>query len=224
MKEMYYPQRFILYTMAWAGMMLLGLPINTSCAETPATNTAVPALQFEPPPPTTAPAPPMIRHRPSTSGNAPDFQFKDQNGASHFLSDFHGKYILLDFWTEWCRPSREQIPYLKAVYNAFGKRDDFIIISINLDNDTQKAKDFVKKNDMQWMQSYSGDWSEKVDAAQQYAIEFIPAMWLINPKGKIVASELRDEILPIAVAGFLKEPIPVVVQIPSTAPAATQDQ
>ena len=104
------------------------------------------------------------------------------------MSDFRGKYVLLDFWATWCGPCLGELPYLKQVQQKFGGRPDFVIVSLSLDKAIGDLRGFLKKNDLPWTQGYLGDWST-TSVPGAYGVEGIPALFLINPEGKIIESE-----------------------------------
>ena len=124
-----------------------------------------------------------------------DLQLKDFNGQSHRLSEYigKGKWVLIDFWASWCGPCREELPELVKVYKAF-HADGFDVLGISLDDDTQAWQKAVKKMNLSWnhLSDLSG-WDSK--AVEVYKVPGIPTNLLVNPKGKIVASNLTmDEL------------------------------
>jgi beta-lactamase regulating signal transducer with metallopeptidase domain/thiol-disulfide isomerase/thioredoxin/protocatechuate 3,4-dioxygenase beta subunit len=126
------------------------------------------------------------------SGNtdAPEFEASDMAGKKFSLSDYHGKYGLLDFWATWCGPCVAEFPYLKQVHDKFKDRADFAMISLSLDKTVNEPREFLKKNELPWMQGYLGEWSQ-AKVAGQYGVEGIPALFLVGPDGKIIESELE---------------------------------
>jgi len=87
---------------------------------------------------------------------APDFNVKTLDGQPLKLSDFRGKYVLVDFWATWCGPCVAEMPNLKAVYDAHGRDDRFVMISLSLDNDTAAPKHFIAEKGIQWLQGFLG--------------------------------------------------------------------
>src|SRR5690606_2851109 len=75
---------------------------------------------------------------------APDFNMKDRSGNEMELSDFRGKYILLDFWASWCKPCLEDFPHLKNLYSQYHEKG-FEIIQISQDKDLDKWKSAIDK-------------------------------------------------------------------------------
>ncbi len=120
---------------------------------------------------------------------APDFQLPDMDGKQIKLSDFRGKYVLLDFWASWCGPCRQENPNIVAEYNKF-KGKNFTIVGVSLDKDRGSWLKGVKEDKLDWTQlSDLKYWDSEV--ARQYQIQSIPANFLLDPHGKIVAKNLR---------------------------------
>ena len=123
---------------------------------------------------------------------APDFVQMDMHGRNISLSNFRGKYVLLDFWASWCGPCRAEHPYLKKAYAKYHKQ--FTIIGLSLDRleDKNEWLDAIKKDELTWTQlcDFKG-WSNEV--VNQYNLfgKGIPANFLIDPQGHIVAKNLR---------------------------------
>lgn len=122
---------------------------------------------------------------------APDFTQNDVNGVPVKLSQFRGKYVLLDFWASWCGPCRQENPNVVRAYNKF-KDKNFTILSVSLDKSEGRSNwiSAIKNDGLTWTQvSDLKFWSN--EAAQLYSISSIPANFLIDPTGKIIAKDLR---------------------------------
>lgn len=133
---------------------------------------------------------------------APDFTVNTVDGKPLKLSDFRGKYVLLDFWATWCMPCIGEIPNLKTVYEAYGKNERFAMISLSLDDNVAQPRAYSRVNNMQWLQGFLGPWSDAL-AAKLFGVDAIPAIFLIGPDGKIVARDLRGEAIKGAVSHAL---------------------
>lgn len=134
---------------------------------------------------------------------AMDFTQNDTTGKPVKLSDFRGKYVLVDFWASWCKPCRAENPNLLKAYNKF-KDKNFTILGVSLDDaDGRKAwLHAVVKDGMPWTQvSELKGFSSK--AAVDYGVNAIPANFLIGPDGKIVARNLRGDQLEKKLAQIL---------------------
>jgi peroxiredoxin len=126
---------------------------------------------------------------------APDFTQNDPNGKPVRLSDFRGKYLLVDFWASWCGPCRKENPHVVSAYNQY-KDKNFEILGISLDNQGNKQSwlDAIRKDGLTWPQvSDLKGWQNAV--ALQYNVQSIPHNLLLNPQGVIIAKNLRGEKL-----------------------------
>ncbi|MBO0861793.1 MAG: TlpA family protein disulfide reductase [Chloracidobacterium sp.] len=115
----------------------------------------------------------------------PDFQFTDFNGKKRRLSEFRGKYVLIDFWGTWCGPCRRELPYLKAAYRNFQPRGLEIL---GLDTDEPAilphVKAILEKNELTWTQARLESIREVI---QSYRVHSYPSTLLLDPEGKIIS-------------------------------------
>lgn len=131
-----------------------------------------------------------------------DFTQNDEKGNPVSLSSFKGKYVLVDFWASWCGPCRRENPNVVAAYNAF-KEKNFTVLGVSLDQSKESWLQAIKADGLTW--THVSDlqyWSNAV--AQLYRISSIPANMLIDPEGKIIARDLREEALHATLKELLK--------------------
>jgi peroxiredoxin len=133
--------------------------------------------------------------------SAPDFTVKMLDGKDLNLANLRGKFVLLDFWATWCAPCVAEVPNLKAVHDRFSGDPRFVLVSLSLDERLGDAEFFVRRQGLHWLQGFAGPDSPVVSA---YGATAIPATFLINPEGKILARDIRGEATKAAVAEALK--------------------
>jgi thiol-disulfide isomerase/thioredoxin len=134
---------------------------------------------------------------------APDFDVTSLDGRRFKLSDFRGKYVLLDFWATWCVPCLLELPNLIDTYDSYGKDSRFALISLDLDDDPGTPRKFVERHDMGWTHGWLGDWDQD-KISKEYEMQEIPSIWLIGPDGKIIALNLGGPAIKKAVAAALE--------------------
>ncbi len=115
-------------------------------------------------------------------------------GKNIKLSSLKGQYVLVDFWASWCGPCRGESPALVKAYNKYHKKG-FTIYSVSLDNKQDAWKEAIEKDGL-------GDWPHVSDLngwscvpAKQYGVSSIPANFLLDKEGKIIAKDLRGRAL-----------------------------
>lgn len=133
---------------------------------------------------------------------APDITMDDPQGNSFSLSSLRGKYVLVDFWASWCGPCRAENPNVVAAYQKY-KDKNFTILGVSLDQDKDAWLKAIDNDHLDWKQiSDLKFWSSA--AVPLYQIQGIPYNVLIDPNGKIIASELRGPALDAKLAEVLK--------------------
>lgn len=128
---------------------------------------------------------------------APEIAGKDQNDKDVSLSGLKGKVVLLDFWATWCGPCRASLPHVKEVYEKYHDKG-LEVLCVSLDRDEAAWKDYIANSGM-GMENYNHVyergcfWNSK--DAKNYAVNAIPAKFLIDAEGNIIANVSDDEVL-----------------------------
>jgi thiol-disulfide isomerase/thioredoxin len=127
-----------------------------------------------------------------------------QGRKIRFPQDYKGKVVLIDFWAAWCNPCRMEMPNVIKTYEDLHKKG-FEIIGVSLDNEREKFQGYLKDNGkMEWLQLYDGKfWMSEYAAL--YAVNSIPATFLVDKKGIIRFKNVRGDKLREAVTALLAE-------------------
>ena len=128
----------------------------------------------------------------------PAFSVTTMDGKQVSMDDLQGKVVLLDFWATWCEPCREAMPHIRKVAKKF-EGQPLVILSVSLDNDEQKWKEFVGKNEMTWLQYRDGGFTGPI--ATMFGVKSIPHTYTIDADGVLQEEHIGDS----AVEGKLKK-------------------
>ena len=132
---------------------------------------------------------------------APNFSAPSPEGKTISLKESLGKVTIIDFWASWCGPCRAENPNVVALYNEFHPQG-LNIIGVSLDKDAAKWKEAIAKDGLIWPHvSNLKFWEDPI--AKQYNVQSIPATFILDEKGNIVAKDLRGEELRAKVAALL---------------------
>src|SRR6201985_903507 len=133
---------------------------------------------------------------------APMFVSTDTAGNKINLNSYWGKYTLVEFWASWCAPCREESPTLVRLYNEY-KDKGFELLSVSIDKNTTQWKNAIRQDGYIWgnvcdLNGYGGP------VAALYTVTAIPNSFLLDKNGKIIAKNLRGELLEAKLAEFMK--------------------
>ncbi|WP_446743044.1 redoxin domain-containing protein [Silvibacterium acidisoli] len=118
---------------------------------------------------------------------APPFTVTTLDGRQVSLDDLNGKVVLIDFWATWCGPCREALPHIQQIAKKF-QDQPLVVLSVSLDKDDAKWKDFVAKNNMTWLQYRDGEGN----IANAFAVESIPHTFTIDTDGVLQDEHIGD--------------------------------
>ena len=137
----------------------------------------------------------VARKRVIIGNPAPDFVSTDTSGKSIRLSSFRGKYVLLEFWANWCVPCRQQSPHLVDMYKKYSDKG-FTIIQYSVDEkkDEEKWKAAIRKDQLTWTQIADLNGFEN-KVSKLYGVQPIPDNFLIDPSGKIIGRRVEGKEL-----------------------------
>jgi thiol-disulfide isomerase/thioredoxin len=159
---------------------------------------------FPPPPssrtaassPSSAIAPPPVNGAGvidmSEGAQIPDFDFVDFQGRRRQLSDFRGRYLMLDFWGSWCPPCRTEVPFVKDAYARFGSRG-FEVLALDSERDAtlEQVSEYLKANGVQW--TFATPDSVRSLINTRFQITSFPRVILLDPNGRVI--EARNNAL-----------------------------
>jgi peroxiredoxin len=133
---------------------------------------------------------------------ATNFAQNSPEGKPVKLSDFKGKYVLLDFWASWCRPCRMENPNVVAAYNRY-KNKGFTVLGVSMDTNKDLWTAAIAADNLTWTHvSDLKGWGN--EAGILYSVKGIPQNFLIDKEGKIVAKNLRGAELDEKLAEIIK--------------------
>ena len=132
---------------------------------------------------------------------APKFTAPTPDGTMLSLDDALGEYTIIDFWASWCKPCRRENPNLVNLYEKYHEKG-LNIIGVSLDKTSARWLKAIEMDNLQWQQvSNLKSWKEPV--ALDYNVRSIPAAFLLDKDGKIIAKNLRGPALEQKIASLL---------------------
>ena len=148
---------------------------------------------------------------------APNFRLTTLDGRTLTLESLTGKVVLIDFWATWCGPCREALPHIRQIAKRF-EGQPFVVLSVSLDSDDAKWKDFVAKNGMTWMQYRAGSFDGPIP--KQFNVTAIPATFTIDADGVLEDQHVGDA----NIEGKLKKLIARAAEMGNRKPGPAADK
>jgi peroxiredoxin len=124
---------------------------------------------------------------------APEISLPDPQGNLVNLSDLRGNYVLIDFWAAWCRPCRQENPNVVRLYNEY-KEKGFEVFGVSLDRTQEAWVKAIEEDQLTWTHVSDLKYFNSA-AAALYQINAIPATYMLDPEGRIIAKDLRGSSL-----------------------------
>lgn len=125
---------------------------------------------------------------------APEITQPNPQGVNIPLSSLKGKVVLIDFWASWCGPCRMENPNVVATYNKY-KDQGFTIYSVSLDDNKQAWINAIEADGLVWPNHVSDLKGWNSAPAEKYGVGSIPATFLLDESGEIIAKNLRGAAL-----------------------------
>lgn len=125
----------------------------------------------------------------SAGSPAPDFEMADPQGKTFRLSDFKGKFVMIDVWATWCGPCKMQTPYFERQHELFASDPRICFIAISLDENKEAWKKMLE-NEKPKLKQFVVEKGIKSDLCTRYFISAIPRFLLIDPQGRIVSVDV----------------------------------
>lgn len=135
---------------------------------------------------------------------APGFTASTIEEGEVSLATYHGKVVLLNFWTARQPASIEFMNVLSDIHREFGRDPRFALINLSCDGRMDYPKEFLKKHPLPWPQGYVG--MPETGVGRDYSVRSMPATFLIDSVGRVIARDLRGEKLREAVVDALQKP------------------
>lgn len=135
----------------------------------------------------------MAEGKTAIGEKAPEFSGPNPNGETIALKDVLGKVTLVDFWAAWCKPCRAENPNIVAVYEKYHDKG-FNVLGVSLDRTEAAWKKAIEDDGLEWHHISNLAYFEDA-IAKMYNVNAIPAAFLLDENGVIIAKNLRGPAL-----------------------------
>ena len=142
----------------------------------------------------------VTARRTAIGSKAPEFSAPTPEGQDLALSQALGTYTLVDFWAAWCRPCRAENPNIVNVYQKYKDRG-FTVFGVSLDRNADDWKEAIQADGLEWKHVSNVRYFDEI--ADLYNVRAIPANFLLDKNGVIIAKNLRGPALEAKIAELL---------------------
>jgi peroxiredoxin len=134
---------------------------------------------------------------------APEISLPDTKNTITNLSAYKGKVVLIDFWASWCGPCRRSNPGVIKLYNKY-KNKGFEVFGVSIDSKKSAWLKAIKQDGINYTQVNDNDGWDAVSASK-YGVDAIPATFLLNKEGIVIAINLEGAELENKIGELLKQ-------------------
>lgn len=131
----------------------------------------------------------LVRPELARAKMVPPFTVTTVDGQLIDMDQLQGKVVLLDFWATWCGPCREALPHIQKVAKKF-QGEPLVVLSVSLDSDQTKWKEFITKNEMTWPQYFDGGFTGPI--AKMFDVRAIPHTFTVDADGVLQEEHIGD--------------------------------
>lgn len=151
-------------------------------------------------------------------GDAVDFTLKDLDGKSHSLSDYRGKWVIVNYWATWCPPCLEEIPDLIAFHERH-RDTDAVVLGVNYE---EVNRDYLREFTESLFMSYPVLLMDPVPTTELGPVLGLPTTYIISPAGERIARQ-EGPITGAALEAFLERKKKTAAGAKSVSPAVTHE-
>jgi len=130
----------------------------------------------------------------------PDFTLPDLNGQSHSLSDYRGKWVLVNYWATWCPPCLKELPELEVFHNDAEGRA--VVLGVNMETiEHAELLDFVEEQFLSFPILVASERPRRDELVGP--VDGLPTSYLVAPSGEVVARQV-GQVTAEAIEGFIE--------------------
>jgi thiol-disulfide isomerase/thioredoxin len=120
------------------------------------------------------------------------------------LEDFNGKYVFLNIWATWCFSSKNQMPFIKDVYNKYKENKKIEFINIAIDENVNQWKTFLKQNSFIMENNLCDPFGNEASILKRFGVDYIPTNFILDKNGNIITTNLMNNDIGYVIDSILK--------------------